>query len=476
MVSKPGSQTAPLPSAGSAHELLVQPSPRLYFPDEILTGQVYLLDGRLCGEFQFLIQQYAGSGYAGQVYHARLAGKPLPGCPADFQVALKILRPASRWKEFFRDSLYFLTCQVTFAPRLRASALRAGLLTAELVSRTAEAVGASRLCFAHPLGYFWDSRLLSFVEIYTWEEGRPQRYAPDDGLVLRWLGWESARPDTEMSRKREFMAWLVALCCRLGAAGVARQYEWDTWISQANVLTRLDPDGNAEFVAVDWRVGLAVPFFLPLSPAHARLIWHGLQIGQRTLSDWLDASQLRAAWQASPKFEAASPGLEKMLLAVDEEYREALPDLWQNGSRIFTERGYRRRVKAALIDDWECLERVNGAGRSDLQASSLAFWLYYGVGLIPFCGSLFQRLAGNSVYRAHIWMCLKHPAYRRAALNAQRSCDLKEWVQQRRISTRGGGAPGTFHAALPGTKGFLRVAALGIAPPGGRQPGAARPV
>jgi hypothetical protein len=358
----------------------------------------------------------------------------LPGQP----VALKFLRPAHRWKEIFRDALFFLTCQVSFAPRLRESALRSGLLTAELVGRAAESEGRSPTEFAHPLGYFWDTRLCSYVEIYTWEPGRTQRYAPDDGLVLRWLGWERALPDTEMNRKRAYMSWLAAFCCRLGAAGVARQFEWDSWISQANVLTRLEPVGGAEFVAVDWRVGLAVPFFLPLSPAHARLIWSGLRQGRRTLADWLDASQLDSARQAHSGWDAPLKGLANWLLLVDKEYRGALPDVWQNGFRFLIDPDRRNRVQAALLQDWERLGRITRASFQDLRASGLALWLFYGLGVVPFAGAFLQRLAGNADYRAHCRMLLTRSAYRRAVLAARRACDLMEWIQQGRISPASG--------------------------------------
>jgi len=73
---------------------------RGYLPGEVIERDVQAIDGAPLGRVWFTIGTSPGSGYAGQVYHT---ATQQPGFLPP-QVALKVLRPRSRWKNF--DSPY----------------------------------------------------------------------------------------------------------------------------------------------------------------------------------------------------------------------------------------------------------------------------------------------------------------------------------------------------------------------------------
>jgi hypothetical protein len=193
-------------------------------------------------------------------------------------LAIKVLKPKTLWKSSFRDLLFHLSYQATFSPRVRESALCAGLIWQEILRIAVGLELGLPASIPHAYGYYWDDSLQSFAALHEWVEGRPARFAPDDGLLLRLLWKDTPAPVSEIQAQKVFMDDLVKVCHRIGALGLSRQYEWYTLVSQSNVLVRLAPlHESPQFVGVDTCPGLAVPFFLPLSPVHARLILHGLR-------------------------------------------------------------------------------------------------------------------------------------------------------------------------------------------------------
>lgn len=430
----PGAQTFPnddqtealRASAGSDQP--IWPHPRVYLPGALIAGILYAPDGTELGMGSFRVSAFAGSGFAGQVYRADLEGATEAILGTSGPVALKILRPASQVKLWFRDSLFLLSYQMTFAARLRAPSVRAGQLLNLFIRSAAALEGGAVEMIARPRGYTWDAQLRSYVEIYDWEAGRPQRYTPDDRLMQRWLNPNTPPAQGEMQRKRAFMDWLVGLCDRLGAEGVARQYIWDTWISQANVLTRTEVDYPAEFIAVDWRPGLAVPFFLPLSPAHARLILRGLRRGRTVLFDYLDTAALRRDLNELPKPNKNLKDTLAALLADDAWDRRTRPDLWQSTDAVLCDHARRQAIQAALVSDWQHLGRIAAARATRLKHSRLRFGVHFLLSLLPLLGPWLQSMLDHPGYRWHVRAWLAKPGYRKTYLEAVQARDLAEWI------------------------------------------------
>lgn len=431
---------------GEPANLVWKPEGGNYLAGERISADVFGIDGSALGTAQFTILSSPGSGFAGQVYQA-VAG---PGSVFDgLRVALKVLRPRSRLKTWFRDLLFKLSFGTSFAPRLRVAALRSGLIWQEIL-RTAVGIELGRpAAISRGLGYYWEAALHSFVEVHEWVDSRPVRYAPDDGIFTRpcrpnVLKRVEAAPDSEMRRKQRFMADLVRVCHQVGAPGLARQFEWYTLVSQANVLFT-NPGGPAgEFVAVDCRPGLAVPFFLPLSPAHARILWAGLRRGVLAHYDEVDLDRLEAYLNAHPEQCRQLAGLVGRLKEDDRVYRSSLPDFWHTRARLFIDRAFRQRVRAGLIGDWLLSEKISPRQAERLQRSAALFACAWLLDNLPLIGQPMLRLWGNEHFRTHLVRLLRDPGYRHFALDTLRSRDLPAWQQDGRIA--------------PGRAAWLRIA------------------
>lgn len=403
---------------------------RHYVSGETICAELKDLDGQAKGLFCFAIERYVGSGFAGQVYQAR--PQSLEWDESHPWVALKVLRPRPRWKELFRDTLFRLSFQSPFAPRIREPALRAGLIWQALLRLAANTTLNQADLIPQPLGYYWDADLLSFVEVQEWVEGRVVRYQFDEDLLLRWLGWPRACPSNEMQRKKAVMAQLVDLCHRLGAIGLARQYEWYTLVSQANVLVRRNraDEKQSEFIAVDWRPGLAVPFFLPLSPVHARLIWDGLWQGQWVHFDEVALDRLETYGQTQNEVMAPLQPLIARLKADEVQYRAGLLSLWPTRPRSATNYPL---VQAATLDEWQKRDLISPAQAVVWQKRRGCFWFYFWLEFVPVVGQLLVRWLGNEQVRTHWRQFLTQPDYRQKVYRVYRARALLRWVDDGRV-------------------------------------------
>lgn len=415
----------PIPS------LVYHPPRAGYLPGEVVTARVQGIDGQLLEEQRFRITKSPGSGFAGQVYQAHPAGDWPAGSPA--VLAVKVLRPRSGWKLAIRETLFWITYQTAFAPRLREAAVRAGLLWQTMLHAAAEEEFQTAGSVARPVGYYWDASLASYVEVHEWVPSRTIRYETDDLLLMRWLKKSTAPPQSEMACKKVFMDRLAGLCRAMGAEGLARQYDWFTFISQANVLTR-DGNGTAQrFCAVDCRPGLAFPFFLPLSPAHLMINLQGLRRGILSHYDECDLEKLDAYLAAHPALTGRLQRAARQLRAEYTAYRAGLPDLWQRGLRVLTCPGLRQTLRAAAAEDWLRTGLLDLETSRALTSNSLAFGGLLILQCIPVIGPALARLAGNAAYQAYTWRILQDPAYRQAWLGETRARDLAEWQAAERI-------------------------------------------
>ena len=141
----------------------------------------------------------------------------------------------------------------------------------------------------------------------------------------------------EYRAKKEFMADFVKLLHDVGAYEFARQYEWSTCKSQPNCLKRkgAENDPAAGLVAVDFRPGLVLLPFLPMSPGDFTLIAKGIMRGAIVQFDRGDISKLEAFMRThSEQFADMKPMLEE-LKADEKIYRDSVPDVTQNDLRLF---------------------------------------------------------------------------------------------------------------------------------------------
>ena len=166
-------------------------------------------------------------------------------------------------------------------------AARAGALWQKFIRRAAKIRFGDESTVVDIHATFVDHTLGSCGEFSEWVEGRTWRLEVDDHLdVLK--KWRRGK-QVDMTRlgspeyraKYQFMHEFVNLLHDMGGYEFARQYEWSTCKSQPNCLKRkhTDHDPHGGLVAVDFRAGLALLAFLPMSPGDFKLIFKGLKRG-----------------------------------------------------------------------------------------------------------------------------------------------------------------------------------------------------
>ena len=248
-----------------------------------VTGVVPAKEGRITVE----VERFAGGGFAGQVYRVKLLSLEgeIEGLEEGKHYAIKILKPPSGLARVFRNFLYFVAYQSHFGPQVNPDAVRVGVLWQKLIRRAAAARFDDPAAVCDTFATFYDEDARSFGEINEWVEGRIWRFELDDRLFARWRFKDEPPEDhncPEYVSKKKFMDDLVLLLHEMGAGELARQYHWWTMKSQPNALKRMSANASprAGLTAIDFRAGLTLLPFLPMSPADFWLIVRGLCRGR----------------------------------------------------------------------------------------------------------------------------------------------------------------------------------------------------
>ena len=261
-----------------------------YDPGTELTYQVQGLDGGGTATVRLTVERFVGGGFAGQVYRVKvlgMEGAQIAGLEAGGCYAMKILVPPSGFSRVFRDVLYWVGFQGPFQLQVNPAAARAGALWQKIIRRAARVKLGEERAVVDIYGTFVDEQLGSCGELSEWVEGRTWRLEVDDRLDLlrRWRHGKAVDAEhlgsPEYRAKKAFMREFVGLLHEMGAYEFARQYEWSTCKSQPNCLKRqgVEEQPAAGLVAVDFRAGLALLPFLPMSPGDVKLILQGLGRG-----------------------------------------------------------------------------------------------------------------------------------------------------------------------------------------------------
>lgn len=393
------------------------------------------------------VEKFVGGGFAGQVYRARLDSlEPIEGQINRLEVgqvyAVKLLIPPSGFARLFRDFIYSVGFQGHFSMQVHPAAARAGVLWQTLIGRAAE-IEFARLAVVRCHATFFDETLGTFGEVSDWVAGRQWKFALDDKLFDRKpLDPAVAHPDfsqvtaAEYLAKQHFMARFVQLLHRVGAPELARQYEWLTCKSQPNVLKRTDQgDGPADGLsAIDFRAGLALLAFLPMSPGDVMLIHRGLKRGTLVQFDRGDLGQLeKYVNEHADRFADLRPALEELKQA-DPAYRASLIDLTHHGLRPLTDPALRASVADGFVRGWRANYLIDDAHAETFRRSRFAWTLFFLLGFIPILGTMIRRRWGDLAYRQHAWKLVSNPPYLITSLHAREAEILMDWRRQDRRS------------------------------------------
>ena len=419
------------------------------------------------GLAELTVDKFLGGGFAGQVYRCRLTGLELPegaaipGLETGKLYAIKIVIPPSAFSRWFRNTTYWLAFQGPFSSQVNLGACRAGLAWQKLVRRAGKIKFGRETAVKDAYASFWDANLNAYGEITEWVEGRMWKLEADPHIGKRF-DWRHVPLEETDSReyveKRRFMRDMVELMHEMGAPEFARQYEWSTMKSQPNCMKRTDTaDGG--LCAIDFRAGLALLPWLPMSPGDFKLILKGLKRGALVQFDRCDLDQMEAYLSKHPEvFTDVRPMVEE-LKTRDRAYRRSLIDITHHGLRPLYDRELRRDIVAGLVEGYLADDLVDEAFAEKLRRGGPRFALFYFLGAIPILGKMVRKRWGSRAFRQHMLAIFTRPDYFKAALKARAAHDLINWhrcgrtdeARTRRLAQR----PGRF---------FLERFTIGLLP------------
>ncbi len=393
---------------------------------------------------RLVVEAFVGGGYAGQVYRVKVLsienGHPdLIGIEAGGLYAMKILVPPSSFSRHFRNLLYRIGFQGPFQLQVNPDAVRAGAMWQKFIRRAAKIRFGSEEAVADVYATFVDENLGSCGEIREWVEGRTWRLEADEHLdsLKRWLKGEKVDPQNlgspEYRAKRMFMKSFVQLLHEMGAYELARQYEWSTCKSQPNCLKRENTIAEGGLVAVDFRAGLTLLPFGPMSPGDFKLIINGLSRGSLVQFDRGDINKLKQFVNAHGEDFADIRQIVDELKALERVYRDSVPDVTHNHIRLL----YSRRLWSTIFDSavtgWKVRNLVDEENEQRLRRNRFITFLFFFIGAIPFFGSCLRRFWGRMDWREHYREMLTSLDYLGRSIRARIAEKVIVWHRAGRV-------------------------------------------
>ncbi|NNJ71189.1 MAG: hypothetical protein HKP10_07880 [Kiritimatiellales bacterium] len=423
-------------------QLEIRHRPERYEPGTVLPIEITGVSPAITGSAELTVDKFLGGGFAGQVYRCQLTrldlpdGKNIPGLETGKLYAVKIVIPPSAFSRWFRNTTYWLAFQGPFSSQVNYGACRAGLIWQKLVRRAGIIKFGRETAVKDAYASFWDANLNAYGEITEWVEGRMWHLEADDDITRRF-DWKNVdlmeTGSPEFVDKRRFMRDMVELMHEMGAPEFARQYEWSTMKSQPNCMKRTDTEDGG-LCAIDFRAGLALLPWLPMSPGDFKLILDGL-FKRHTLVqfDRCDLDQMEAYIVAhSDTFKDVQPMIGELKIR-DRAYRRSLPDLTHHGVRPTFDKELQKDVITGLVEGYLADDLIDEAFAEKLRRGGLRFALFHLLGAVPILGKMIRQRWGSKAFRRHIFSILTKPAYFKAAMKARAAHDLIGWHRAGRI-------------------------------------------
>jgi hypothetical protein len=233
------------------------------------------------------------------------------------------------------------------------------------------------------------------------------------------------------------MAEFVGLLHDMGAYEFARQYEWWTCKSQPNALKRYDTEDNPikGLVAVDFRPGLVLLPFLPMSPGDFKLIATGVCRGSLVQFDRGDVMKLETFMRThSEWFADMRPMLDE--LKTDERiYRDSVPDVTQNIVRLFYDGRLWSTILDSAVTGWKVRNLIDESAEKKFRSSKFQTVLFMFAGLLPFLGKIIRRIWAKADWRRHYASILTSLDYLDRAVRGKVLEKTIDWYRGGRISS-----------------------------------------
>jgi hypothetical protein len=411
-----------------------------------LTYDVTGVEGSNRGLVRLVVEKFVGGGFAGQVYRVKVLDidsqeRPIQGLEVGGVYAMKVFIPPTTFSRVFRNLIYRIGFQGPFQLQINPAAARSGALWQKFFRRGAKLRFGDERVVVDVHGTFIDRNLGSCGELSEWADGRVWRLEVDDRLDLlrQWRNGKEIAPEElgspEYRAKLEFMNGLVQLMHEMGAHECARQYEWSTWKSQPNCLKRIgagrSPSGG--LVAVDFRAGLALLPFLPMSPGDFKLIAQGLTRGSLVQFDRGDVGRLGQFMDAHRDEFADMGQMREELERVDKRYRDSVPDITHNHVRLLYRAELWETVLDSAVTGWRIRNLIDTRSEERLRTNRLLTILFWMIGILPLFGKVFRRIWGEVNWRRHYWGMITSGGYLRRAVRARVVEGVIGWYRSGRV-------------------------------------------
>jgi hypothetical protein len=249
----------------------------------------------------------------------------------------------------------------------------------------------------------------------------------------------------------------VVLLHELGAHKFARQYEWSTWKSQPNLLKRIETndDPRRGLTVVDFRAGLMLLPFVPVSPADLKLILQGSQRGVLVQFDRGDLNQLAAfVRDHQAQFTDLMP-LFSELRECERLYRDSMPDVTHNVLRLFFDKSFRNTIASSAIAAWCIQDMIDDSTEKYLYASRPFLLFFFLLGLIPFLGAILRKVVGRTDYRSHYLRLLHDISSMKRTFLAKRIESLLGWHRDGRVTVEKAVISSVLNVHVPDTPAVL---------------------
>jgi len=411
-----------------------------------LEYDVQEVGGKNKGKIKLVIDKFVGGGFAGQVYRVKIldidAGHHSIGLlEKGGTYAMKILIPPSGFSLIFRNTLYWAGFQGPFQLQVNPHAARAGALWQKFIRRGASIRFGDENSVVDIHATFVDATLGSCGELSEWVDGRTWRLEVDDRLDLLKLWKKKKLPENiqsgspEYRTKYEFMNKFVELLHDMGGHEFARQYEWSTCKSQPNCLKRINTEGNPQsgLVAVDFRAGLALLPFLPMSPGDFKLILNGLGRGSLVQFDRGSIKTLENFINNYPDEFTDMRGMLEELKEAETVYRNSVPDITHNHFRLIYSRKLWSTMLSSAVTGWEVRNIVDASASKKISSSRFLTILFFLIGLLPLLGGFIRKIIGREDLRRHYLEIITSGSYFKRAFRARIFEKLIPWHRAGRI-------------------------------------------
>ncbi|MGD9305159.1 MAG: hypothetical protein PVF79_12900 [Desulfobacterales bacterium] len=417
-----------------------------YEADTELEYDIIAVTGNNRGKVRLRIEKFVGGGFAGQVYRVKILdletdNGPIGDLAEGGIFAMKILIPPSAFSRLFRNVLYWVGFQGPFQLQVNPDAARSGAIWQKFIRRGAKVRFHSERGVVDIHAIFEDSTLGSCGELSEWVDGRTWRLEVDDRLDLlkHWIKGkkvdERLLGSPEYRAKRTFMHDFVKLLHQMGAHEFARQYEWTTWKSQPNCLKRTPAEDNSSdgLVAVDFRAGLALLPFLPMSPGDIKLIAQGLRRGSLVQFDRGDIGKLEQFVATHHDAFSDMHHLLEELKSAEQVYRNSVPDISHNHLRLFFSRRLWSTMLRSAVNGWKIRNLIDAHWHRRLQTNVVLTLIFGLLGFIPLLGRFIRRIWGQTSWRRHYKAMLTRSGYLSKALHAKIIENIIAWHRAGRL-------------------------------------------